>query len=263
MRADVGKRAGFVAVLGLCVVLCGCATAGPDREAVYQVSTLNALLAGLYEGQTPVGELPAHGDLGIGTFDAVDGEMAVIDGVVYQMTSDGVACPADDAVKTPFACVTFFDADGSAPLAAGADMKAFCAHVDRLVGAPNLPIAVCARGRFARTKTRNVPRQTPPYRRLVEVVKEQPVYDLEDVEGVVLGFRLPEYLAGVNVAGWHLHFITADRTKGGHVLDFEVADATVEWDVTPRLALVLPEEGAFPEANLAPLADDEVTRVER
>jgi acetolactate decarboxylase len=261
MRSSAGMRAGFV--LGLCVALCGCTAGGENREAIYQVSTLNALLAGLYEGQVPVGELTAHGDLGIGTFDAVDGEMAVVDGVVYQMTSDGVARHADDAVRTPFACVTFFDADGSAPVPPGTDMAAFCALLDKLAGAPNLPLAIRVRGRFARTKTRNVPRQTPPYRRLAEVVKEQPVYDLSDVEGVIVGFRLPKYLDGVNMSGYHLHFVTADRTAGGHLLDFEVADATVEWDVTPRLTLVLPETGAFPDADLTPQAPDEVARVER
>ncbi|NLW50013.1 MAG: acetolactate decarboxylase [Candidatus Brocadiaceae bacterium] len=262
MQQSIRTRSRLVLVLGLCAALCGCAV-GRDRDTLYQVSTLNALLAGLYEGPTTIEELTAHGDLGIGTFDGADGEMAVIDGHVYQMKSDGVAYKADGAWHTPFAAVTFFEPDGSAPVPSGTDMASIGAFLDGLAGAPNVPLAVRVRGHFIRAKTRAVPRQTPPYRRLVEVTKEQPVFDLREVDGDLVGFRLPEYLDGVNMSGYHLHFITADRKAGGHVLDFEVEHGTVEWDLTPRLTLVLPETGAFPDADLTPAAPDEVTRVER
>ena len=56
-------------------------------------------------------ELKKHGDFGIGTFDALDGEMIVLDGVVYQAKADGHIYQAADNLTTPFATVTYFDSD--------------------------------------------------------------------------------------------------------------------------------------------------------
>ena len=65
------------------------ARATDDREVLYQVSTIDALMQGVFDGVQPVGEIRKHGDFGIGTFDALDGEMIVLDGVVYQAKADG------------------------------------------------------------------------------------------------------------------------------------------------------------------------------
>lgn len=81
------------------------------RETLFQISTIDALMNGVYDGVTTIGELKNYGDFGIGTFEALDGEMAVVDGKVYQIKADGVAYPAADSVETPFAAVTFFDTD--------------------------------------------------------------------------------------------------------------------------------------------------------
>ena len=64
-----------------------------DRETLYQVSTIDALMQGAYEGVQPVSEIRKHGDFGIGTFDALDGEMIVLDGTVYQAKADGKIYP--------------------------------------------------------------------------------------------------------------------------------------------------------------------------
>jgi acetolactate decarboxylase len=44
---------------------------------------------GVYDGVQPAGEIEKHGDFGIGTFEALDGEMIAVDGRYYQVTSDG------------------------------------------------------------------------------------------------------------------------------------------------------------------------------
>ena len=48
---------------------------------------------------------------------------------------------------------------------------------------------------------------------------QQVVHTLEGVQGTLIGFRFPAAASSVNVAGWHFHFLTADRKRGGHVLD--------------------------------------------
>src|SRR5512137_1292807 len=75
----------------------GTARATGDREVLYQVSTIDALMQGVFDGVEPVAELKKHGDFGIGTFDALDGEMIVLDGIVYQAKADGHIYTAGDS----------------------------------------------------------------------------------------------------------------------------------------------------------------------
>jgi acetolactate decarboxylase len=39
-----------------------------------------------------------------------------------------------------------------------------------------------------------------------------------EVDGILIGFRFPAAASSVNVPGWHFHFLSADKTRGGHVL---------------------------------------------
>src|SRR5580698_4362033 len=80
---------------------------------VYQTSTMGALLDGVYDGDVTIRELLRHGNFGLGTFNGLDGEMLVLDGVCYQLRGDGSARVADPDQRTPFAVVTWFDPDGT------------------------------------------------------------------------------------------------------------------------------------------------------
>ncbi|MCP8318695.1 MAG: acetolactate decarboxylase, partial [Candidatus Methylarchaceae archaeon HK01B] len=82
-----------------------------NDDILFQTSTISALLEGAYDGNMTYGELKKHGDFGLGTFNGLDGEMAGLDGTFYQVKDDGIAYPVDDSIKTPFALVTFFEAD--------------------------------------------------------------------------------------------------------------------------------------------------------
>ena len=83
--------------------------------------------------------------------------------------------------------------------------------------------AVMIQGEFSYVKTRSVPAQEKPYPPLAEVTKNQPTFEFTDVTGTMVGFRCPPYVTGINVPGYHLHFLTDDRTAGGHLLEFTVA----------------------------------------
>src|SRR6187401_2210618 len=69
---------------------------------------MSALLDGVYDGDLTVRELLEHGDFGLGTFNALDGEMLILDGVCYRMRVDGTVTPAAGADLSPFAVVTEF-----------------------------------------------------------------------------------------------------------------------------------------------------------
>ncbi|NLX07795.1 MAG: acetolactate decarboxylase [Phycisphaerae bacterium] len=243
------------------VVLCGCAQTG-RHETLYQVSTLAALMDGRYDGLTTVADLRTRGDLGIGCFHALDGEMILLDGRCFRVSADGQVRQAGPRDTMPFAAVTFFEAEKGWPLAAGWTFEQCRNELDSRLPTANLPYAIRITGRFAYVKTRSVPRQAKPYPPLVKVAEHQPTFEFRDVEGVMVGFRLPEYLSGVNMAGYHLHFLTADRTGGGHVLDFTAEDARIEIDDCSRFDLVLPTDEAFGKADLSK-ANRDVETVER
>lgn len=234
-----------------------------DREVLFQTSTLHALLEGVYDGDVTFGELKRHGDVGIGTFNALDGEMIALNGRFYQIKSDGVAYPVEDAMKTPFACVTFFDADQTLLVDKPTDLEHLTQRLDMLLPTTNLPYAIKIVGTFTHIKTRSVPAQRKPYPRLVEVVKHQPTFEFKNVSGTIIGFRLPKYMDGLNVPGYHLHFITRDRTAGGHLLECTTGNVRIEIDATPALHLVLPEHGAFASADLTQKKASEVEKIEK
>ena len=186
-------------------------------HAAFQTSTITALLDGRYDGDVSIGELRRRGDLGLGTFNALDGEMVALDGEFWRADADGALDRAGDHRLTPFAAVTSFTADETvaidAPLALGGLIELIGGHLP-----PSGCLAVRLDGTFARVHARSVPPQSPPYRPLTEVAEEQHEFDLADFEGSLVGFVFPREAAALNVAGHHLHVATADRRSGGHVL---------------------------------------------
>ena len=72
--------------------------------------------------------------------------------------------------------------------------------------------------------TRSVERQEKPYRPLVEASKKQAEFKFDNISGNMVGFLFPKYVQGMNVPGWHLHFVDKNRRCGGHLLDFAMLD---------------------------------------
>lgn len=252
------------AALLLAVLLTGgCTATEADRDTVYQVSTLAALLDGHYDGEMTLGELRRQGDFGIGTFEGLDGEMILSDGVFHQARADGRVVRPADGSKTPFACVTRFDADHDLGLAADLDYDGLTRQLDAKFATRGLPYAIRVTGTFRRVKVRSVPAQTKPYPRLAEVVKQQPVFDYEDVAGTLVGFCLPPSLEGVNVPGYHLHLISKDGTKGGHLLAFTLTEGRVQVDDSPEVRLLFSVAAAQSGMGVEKANREEIERVEK
>ena len=109
------------------------------HHALFQTSTIDALLSGNYEGDVSFEELETYGDFGLGTFDALDGEMIGLDGAFYQVKADGRAYEVDERMKTPFAVVTFFEPREIRQLAAPTNYASLQAHLDEIVSADAAP----------------------------------------------------------------------------------------------------------------------------
>ena len=202
-------------------------TAYGQIDTLVQVSSLDALMSGKYDGVMTLGELKKHGNTAIGTFDALDGELVMLDSIVYQIKADGSVARPDDAVTTPFAAVCTFRAEDRRTTAERLDYPACKAWLDQWMPLQNGIIAFRIDGVFTRMKTRSVPAQQKPYPPLAEVTKTQPEFELSNVEGTLVGMRCPSYMSGVNMAGYHFHFLSADKQRGGHVLEFEMEPGAV------------------------------------
>jgi acetolactate decarboxylase len=214
-------------------------SAATDENRVYLSSPVNALVEGIYEEHIPFAEIKRHGDFGLGTFDHLDGEMVMLEGRIYQMAADGHVSQVDEGAATPFACVTFYKPSSDDALAREVSYDDFLEWLRELFPSPNIFYAIRIDGRFAHVKVRSVPKQEC-YRPLVEVAKEQPIFEFDDVEGTLAGFYTPAFMASLNVPGLHLHFLSSDLQHGGHLLECRPRDVRAGVQLLHRLELALP-----------------------
>lgn len=244
----------FLLIVSL-FVLDGCVKEKEGLDVLFQTSTINALLEGVYDGEFSFGELKNHGDLGLGTFNSLDGEMTMIDGNVYKVKSDGKVYLIPDSAKTPFSVVTFFKEDTTILLDSLLDYNSLEGFLDNSLPTENLIYAIKIEGIFNYVRTRSVPAQEKPYLPLAEVVKNQTEFEFQDVRGTLVGFRLPEFINGINVPKYHLHFMTEDRKGGGHLLECKTYKVKIGIDFTGELFVSLPQTKDFFDAGLNKKAD--------
>ena len=234
-----------------------------DGSVLYQVSLLQALSLGRYEGSVEISELKRNGDIGIGTFDGLDGEMIMLDGTVYKASADGSVHVVDDAT-TPFANATFAKDDLSKTVAASS-MKELGDVLDGIISerGVNYVYFVRLNGVFDRIRLRSVPKQEKPYRKLADVLSaEQVEWTLKDIGGTVVGVYCPSYMSMVNNHGWHLHFISDDRKKGGHVLDLSVKSGRCSFTTVDTVKMVLPDDPSFHSLDLSKDQEKDIRRIE-
>jgi acetolactate decarboxylase len=219
-------------------------------RTLYQTSTMSALLDGIYDGSVTVAELLEHGDFGVGTFNHLDGEMVVNNGVCFHLFSSGEAGVASPDDLTPFAAVTTFEADTTFNVVTNTSRAELLAQIDRHVSSENLFYGIRVSGRFASVSTRTATRQEAPYRPLSEATEDESEQTFPATAGVLVGFRTPDYEQGISVAGYHLHFLNESHTAGGHAFDFMLEEGVVEISTVSEMRLSLPTSGPFLAADL-------------
>jgi acetolactate decarboxylase len=136
--------------------------------------------------------------------------------------------------------------------------------LDNALETPNIFYAVRIDGYFSYIKTRSVPRQEKPYPKLIDVAKKQPTFEFNNVRGTIIGLRCPQFVKGLNVPAWHFHFITEDRSAGGHLLEvrFDSSEVRAQIDPTSEFHLVLPDSPEFYRLNIGQDRQNELKRVE-
>jgi len=249
-------------LLGMAGIVNAAEPADLSKDNLCQISTINALLAGRFEGICPCAELTRYGDTGLGTFEALDGEMVILDGSIYRLRSDGSVQVAGPMAMTPFANVTFLEPDQSFELQGTYSMEQLQKEINQRLVNRNIFYAIRVDGVFDSIKIRSIPKQSKPYPKLVEVVKHQSVFNLNTVKGTLVGFWCPEFVQAINIPGFHFHFLSDDRKHGGHVLDCCLKKGTVILDMTPMFSMQLPTNG-FGNLDLSGSHSLELNAVEK
>ena len=220
-------------------------------------------MLGHYYGAITVGELKRHGDCGLGTFDGLNGELVLLDGEVLRAAGNGRIEAVGDGETVPFATAAFLDPacrrsvpgfDSFAALQTWADGEAD----------PNRPYLIRLDGHFRRIRVRSVRAQREPYRPMPKVMEtDQTFFEYENLGGTLVGFRMPTYMGKLNAAGWHLHFLSDDRTKGGHVLELDAGEGTLYLCPKSGIEVRLPETAAFSALDLTADLSEAIEKVEK
>lgn len=236
-----------------------------DREVINQVSLLQGLTLGDYSGSVSISQFKELGDIGIGTFDALNGELIMLDGTVYRAAFDGSIEEVSDEETIPFGNTTFFDEDQTFELNRVDSVYTLKKELDKKVKelGNNRFYMIKIDGTFSKMGVRSELPQSEPYKPLAKVLEtDQAFFDYKDIKGTVVGLYCPDYMSDINAVGWHFHFISEDRSSGGHVLDLSADTLNVIMDRTDRFSMSVPDNAAFNDYDLTVDQSKDIQKIE-
>lgn len=214
------------------------------KSSIVQFNPFAALQQGFYDGPTTVRDLKKHGDFGVAAMNAIDGEVIGLDGTFYRIGIDGALSQPSDEACIPWAMVTHFNPTHEVlHLEPGIDYAGLQAVLSEQTHWNNLYLAFRVDGFAKHVDARSLPKQVKPYSPLAEVKKTS--YQFENVPIIGVGFRSPSYVGAIDPIGYHLHMMTADHKRGGHLNDFKLRDGTVSVSPIRRFDLRIPHQGGF------------------
>lgn len=238
-----------------------------NDKKMFQVSTLQALALGYSRAVIKVMELMQHGDIGLGTFEDVNGEMIVLDGHCYRADEKGEVTEADGGIGVPFSSVTMFSEDKSCELGSIDSIDKLKTQLDLKIeedfGLNSMHI-VRIDGSFKRVCARSESGYRAHHVTLKDALSEtQRDFYFDDINGTLVCVYYPDYMDGINASGWHLHFVSEDRKSGGHVFDISMEKGTAHFDKITNIEIALPFEPAFDTYSLKSASKDEIKSVEQ
>ena len=236
------------------------------QNKMYQVSTLQALALGYSRAVITAEELLQEGDTGLGTFEDVNGEMIVMDGKCYRADHKGNVSVVPSETGVPFAAVAKLYGNQRFSLKDMPDINSIRTELTKKIeehfGLNSMHIV-----RIDGLYTKVDARSEEPYRShhisLKEVLGQtQKAFVFENIRGSLVGVYFPDYMDGINMPGWHLHFLSEDRSKGGHVFDVSLREGEVSVDKITSIMINLPKEAAFDTYSLKQDLQEEIKSVE-
>lgn|GEM_PF-158157 len=268
-RTHVPPSTSWRSLSGLLILTCSLGWSFPvaaqtvPADQISQISVINALLLGQYAGTVPLSDVLPLGNFGLGTFDQLDGELIILDGEAYQARSDGSVRRCDPAMTTPFAMITPFDGEEQFDSPPVTSLDQFESSLKPRLPSQDLFVAIRVEAHFETVSLRAVPRQAPPFRPLVDVVKDQSQWERKEIDGTLIGIRCPPWVTGIGIPGYHWHFLSRDRQSGGHVFDCRFTTANVSFDRCRTWVIRLGDAFEHQTQNLNQDLSQELDKVER
>lgn len=211
-------------------------------DTFYHYSIWWAFVNKVFEGDITAAELKTKGDIALGSYNLLDGELIMLDGKLYQAKENGEVLEPSDSLKIAYANATFFDAEGSFNIDKAENYENLRAQINEQLPSKNFFYAFKIKGNFKHMKCGGLHKQTPPFEEGLDVlIPNRPIFERSDFRGTMVGFYCPQFIGNINVAGFHLHFISEDETFAGHVMEFEAENLMVEFDKMNEYQFVLPE----------------------
>jgi acetolactate decarboxylase len=247
-----------LACLCLLVIACnnkpaGEANNGNEKRSgeFYHYSIWTALVNKVYDGDLTVKEAKTHGDIGLGSYNGVDGELIMLDGTLYQVPSSGEVKVATDSMHIPYLNTTFFNKQASYEFVGKISYDSLRKLMHLHFTSPNFFYAFKIHGEFDSLKLGSLARQQKPYEHgLDSLLPTRPIFNYTNIAGSMVGFYCPDFMGDINVAGFHLHFLSDDRKAGGHVMEFTGKKLNAEMEKLTSYHFVLPDNDEFQKANL-------------
>lgn len=222
-------------------------------HTLYQLALFQSVALGEYYGFRTVAQFKEHGDIGMGIFEAVNGELILLDGIVYQALADGsVIVPSDD-VLIPYGNAAFFEADAKILHVTASGFQELEKILNEQVvrTGPNQFFFVKISGNFPYVAVRSELKQEEPFRMLnIALRTDQRKYEYQDLDGTIVGLYCPPYMQSMNAPGWHFHFISSDRTKGGHMTAGSLSDCSLQVNRISRFTVDIPDTDSFNRKDL-------------
>ncbi|WP_282160598.1 acetolactate decarboxylase [Ulvibacterium marinum] len=254
MKITVSK---FFALIGLLIVLNACKEeAKPNIAEVsekkieivekpdlfYHYSIWHAFVNKIFEGDITAGELKTKGDIGLGSYNFLDGELIMLNGQLYQAKENGKVVKPSDDIKIAYANATFFDTDDTFNLQKVPDYETLRKYINEKLPTKNIFYAFKIHGEFSKMKCGGLHKQEKPFDKGLDyLIPNRPIFERENFTGTMVGFFCPEFIGDINASGYHLHFVSDDETFAGHVMEFEAKNLKVEIDRIHEYQFVLPQ----------------------
>jgi acetolactate decarboxylase len=262
------KRHITFCLLSLFILCCGTAAAqqkmkpADTGDNLFSAGFASGFIGGLYDNWYPYKQLEKHGNFGLGAPGQLDGELLMMDGKIYQTRSTGKTTLVADTGKLPYAVVCFFKAKKTFTHAGALTKTGLYALLDSLLTNQNGIYAIHIKGKFKLVKTRAFPPVEKPYVPLAAMLNRQHFFEHSNVQGDLVGFRIPAFMEGAHISGYHFHFLSTDKTAGGHLIDLDATDITVEVDTLTSYTMDLPQTADFNNFDFKKDRKEEIKSVE-
>ncbi|MFD0766169.1 acetolactate decarboxylase [Mucilaginibacter lutimaris] len=253
----------YALLVVLYLLVNGNALAQTKDNTLYTAGHASAFIGGLYDAFCSYNKVLKHGDFGLGAPDKLDGEVLILDGKIYQTQATGKTFIVKPTELTPFAVVNFFKADKVTKPNVSLTKDKLYAYLDSALVNKNGIYAIKITGTFRSVKTRAFPPvKNKPYQPLADMLPLQHFFTFENVKGTLVGYRIPAFMDGPNITGYHFHFLSDDKKAGGHIIDLLADEITIEVDQLDGFKVDIPQTNDFNNFDFSKDRRDEVKRVE-